>query len=64
MAISVHNIADGQAEAVEFIADEKTQNCGVPLKNMKLVNNVIIACIKQKFQMVNHISKTEILLLL
>jgi trk system potassium uptake protein TrkA len=53
MAISVHNIADGQAEAVEFIADEKTQNCGVPLKNMKLVNNVIIACI-------THKGKTEI----
>ena len=42
MAISVHNIAD-----------EKTQNCGVPLKNMKLVNNVIIACI-------THKGKTEI----
>ncbi len=42
-AISVHSIADGQVEAVEFVVDEHTRNCGVPLKNLKLKDNVLIA---------------------
>jgi trk system potassium uptake protein TrkA len=42
-AVSVHAIADGQAEAVEFLVDGSTKNCGVPLKNLKLKNNVLIA---------------------
>ena len=41
-AVSIHSIADGQAEAVEFLVDEKTRNCGVPLKQMKLRPNVLI----------------------
>ena len=44
-AISVHTIADGQAEAVEFLVDENTKNCGKPLKDMKLRSNVLIASI-------------------
>ncbi len=44
-AISVHSIADGHAEASEFRADEKTLNCGVPLKDIKLKPNILIACI-------------------
>ena len=44
-AVSVHAIADGQAEAVEFLVDETTKNCGVPLKQMKLKPNVLIASI-------------------
>ena len=42
-AVSVHAIADGNAEAVEFIVDENTKNCGVPLKDMKLKPNVLVA---------------------
>ena len=42
-AISVHSIADGQVEAVEFVVDEHTRNCGVPLKSLKLKDNVLIA---------------------
>ena len=42
-AVSVHAIADGQAEAVEFLVDENTRNCGVPLKNMKIKPNVLVA---------------------
>ena len=42
-AISVHTIADGQAEAVEFLVDETTKNCGKPLKDIKLKPNVLIA---------------------
>jgi trk system potassium uptake protein TrkA len=42
-AVSVHTIADGQAEAVEFEVDEKTPNCGVPLKHIRLKSGVLIA---------------------
>lgn len=52
-AISVHLIADGQAEAVEFRVDEATRNCGVPLRELKLKDNVLLASI-------THGSKTEI----
>ena len=44
-AISVHTIADGQAEAVEFLVDEATKHCGKPLKDIKLKPNVLIASI-------------------
>lgn len=44
-AVSVHAIADGQAEAVEFLVDEHTPNCGVPLRDMRLKPNVLIASI-------------------
>ncbi len=52
-AISVHAIADGQAEAVEFRVDSSAKNCGVALKNLKLKNNVLIASI-------THGVKTEV----
>ena len=42
-ALSVHTIADGQAEAVEFIVDENTRHAGTPLKSLKLRQNVLIA---------------------
>ena len=44
-AVSVHAIADGQAEAVEFTVDESTRNCGIPLKQMKLKPNVLVVSI-------------------
>jgi len=44
-AVSVHAIADGQAEAVEFLVDQHTRNCGKPLKELKLKPNVLIASI-------------------
>ena len=44
-AISVHAIAEGQAEAVEFAVDEHTKNCGIPLKDLKLKPNVLLATI-------------------
>lgn len=52
-AISVHGIADGMAEAVEFLADDTTKNLGVPLKELKLRPNVLIASI-------SHGDKVEI----
>ena len=44
-AVSVHTIADGQVEAVEFLVNSTTKNCGVPLKQLKLKSNVLIASI-------------------
>ena len=44
-AISLHTIADGQAEAVEFLVEEGTKNCGVPLKDLKLRDGVLLATI-------------------
>ena len=42
-ALSVHSIADGQVEAMEFIVDKNTKNCGVPLKSLTPKPNVLIA---------------------
>ncbi|MBE6925706.1 MAG: Trk system potassium transporter TrkA [Ruminococcaceae bacterium] len=44
-AISVHTIADGQVEAVEFLADETTKNRGIPLRELKLKPDVLVASI-------------------
>ena len=52
-AVSVHAIADGQVEAMEFLVDETTTGCDTPLKNLKLKANVLIASIA-------HGSVTEI----
>jgi len=52
-AVSLHTIADGQAEAVEFLVDETTRNCGRPLKELKLKANVLIASI-------THGAKSEV----
>ena len=42
-ALSVHSIADGQVEALEFIVDKNTKHCDIPLKNLKPKPNVLIA---------------------
>lgn len=44
-ALTVHTIADGQAEAMEFRVDETTQYCGQPLKKIKLKKGVLVVCI-------------------
>ena len=52
-AKSVHTIADGQAEAMEFMVDENTRNCGKLLKEIKLKPNVLVVG-------VSHGADTEI----
>lgn len=52
-AISVHAIADGQAEAMEFLVDEHTKNCGKMLKEIRLKPDVLITSI-------SHGAATEI----
>jgi trk system potassium uptake protein TrkA len=52
-ALTLHNIADGQAEALEFVVDAKTRYLGTPVREMKIRKNILIACI-------SHGSKSEI----
>ena len=52
-AVSVHSIADGKAEAVEFLVDKTTKNCGKPLKELKLKQGLVVTSI-------THGAKTEI----
>ncbi|MBQ5782117.1 MAG: Trk system potassium transporter TrkA [Oscillospiraceae bacterium] len=42
---SLHRIADGGAEALEFKLDSTTKNLGVPLKDLKLKPEVLLAVI-------------------
>jgi trk system potassium uptake protein TrkA len=44
-AVSIHFIADGQVEAIEFTVDSDTKNCGKPLKDLKLQPNVLLVSI-------------------
>ena len=44
-AVTVHSIADGQAEAVEFRVNEKTIHCNEPLKALKIRKNILVASI-------------------
>ena len=50
-ALTVHTIADGQAEAMEFLVDGKVRHCGVPLKNLKLKKGVLVVCIAKGAKM-------------
>lgn len=47
-AISVHAIADGQVEALEFRVDEDTKNVGKPLKSIKLRPNILVVSITRR----------------
>lgn len=52
-ALTIHSIAEGQAEALEFEVDQETRFIGIPLKEIRTKKNVLIACI-------SHGSKTAI----
>lgn len=52
-AVTLHNIADGQAEALEFMIDSKTRYRRTPLRDMKIRRDILIVCI-------THGSMTEI----
>lgn len=47
-ALTVHTIADGHAEALEFVVEESFSYCGVPLKDLKTKRGVLIVCITRK----------------
>ena len=52
-AVSVHSIADGQVEAIEFLVGQYTSHCGEALKEIRLREGVLLASI-------THGSVTEI----
>lgn len=43
--LTLHPIADGRAEALEFLAGKDTRHCGEPLRDIPLQDGVLIACI-------------------
>ena len=47
-AVTIHSIADGQAEALEFLVDENTLHCDTPLKKLRLRPNVLLVGITSK----------------
>ncbi len=52
-AVSMHYIADGKAETLEFRVNDETLHIGESLKDIKLKDNVLLSCIA-------HGGKTEI----
>lgn len=44
-ALSMHLIADGQVEAIEFLVEDSTPHCGTPLKEIKLRPGVLLGSI-------------------
>ena len=46
-ATTIHTIADGHAEAIEFPVDGTTLHCGEALKDIKLKPHILIVCISR-----------------
>lgn len=44
-ANTIHKIANGRAEALEFTINEKTLHLNVPLKDITLKRNILLSCI-------------------
>ena len=44
-AVSVHRLAGGKIEALEFKVDKDTKHCGEPLRTVKTKQNILIASI-------------------
>lgn len=42
---TMHNILDGKAEALEFRIRENSPVVGIPIEQLKIKNNILIACI-------------------
>ena len=51
-AVAVHHVADGQAEAIEFLVDPDTFHCEEPLRKIKFKENVRIVCIARGNDMI------------
>lgn len=47
-ALTVHPIANGQAEAMEFLLDEGSKYLNTPLKDVPIRKNVIVSCVLHK----------------
>lgn len=49
-AVSVHKIADGGAEALEMVVDERTKHIGTALKDIPIRRNILIVSIRHGSQ--------------
>ena len=49
-AVTVHSVAEGKAEAVEFRVDAETRHIGKPLKDIALKQGVLICCITHQME--------------
>ena len=49
-AVTVHSIAEGKAEAIEFRVDAETRHIGKPLKDIALRQGVLICCITHQME--------------
>lgn len=47
-AVTLHRIADGRAEALEFVVNDRMRHTGEPLKDLHLKKNILIACITRR----------------
>jgi trk system potassium uptake protein TrkA len=49
---SVHHLLDSKVEAIELKVTEETRNHGVPLKDLHLKSNILLACINRMDQVI------------
>ncbi len=47
-AVTMHRIANGRAETLEFVINECSRHVGEPLKKIRLKRNILISCITHK----------------
>ncbi len=47
-AVTLHRIANGRLEALEFVINEKSRFIGEPLKKIKLRSKILLACITHR----------------
>ena len=57
---ALYRIADGKAEAMEFIVSPSTQNLGVPLKDLRLKPGILIAVVVRKGKIIIPEGSTSI----
>jgi trk system potassium uptake protein TrkA len=50
--LSVHHLLDSKVEAIELKVTESTKNHGVPLKDLHLKPNILLACINRMDQVI------------
>ena len=47
-ALTLHNIAEGQAEALEFIIRDESPVVGIPLADLNLKPNLLVCCLTRE----------------
>ena len=57
---ALYRIAEGQAEAMEFVAAPTTQNLGIPLKDLKLRKGILIAVIVRDGKVIIPVGSTTL----